>query len=118
MGNRTPPLVMGHEFAGEIVAAGSGAEQWVGRRAAVNPFEGCGHCALCRAGHEKICPERMLIGVHKDGAFADLVRAPAGNLRALPDASTSASARWPSRWPTASMPFGSARPASSRAPPR
>ena len=77
---------MGHEFAGEIVAAGSGAEQWVGKRAAVNPIEGCGHCALCRAGHENICPERTLIGVHKDGAFADLVRAPAGNLRALPDA--------------------------------
>jgi 2-desacetyl-2-hydroxyethyl bacteriochlorophyllide A dehydrogenase len=86
MGNRTPPLVMGHEFAGEIVTAGSSAEQWVGKRATVNPIEGCGHCALCRAGHENICPERTLIGVHKDGAFADLVRAPVANLRALPDA--------------------------------
>ena len=38
MGNRTPPLVMGHEFAGEIVAAGPGAERWVGARAAVNPI--------------------------------------------------------------------------------
>ncbi|HEY1518872.1 MAG TPA: alcohol dehydrogenase catalytic domain-containing protein [Solirubrobacteraceae bacterium] len=85
MGNRTPPLVMGHEFAGEIVAAGSGAEQWIGRRAAVNPFAGCGHCALCRAGQEQLCPDRILIGAHRDGAFADLVRAPAGNLRALPD---------------------------------
>ena len=86
MGNRTPPLVMGHEFAGEIVAAGPGAERWVGTRATVNPIEGCGHCVLCRSGHENICPERTLIGVHFDGAFADLVRAPAANLRELPDA--------------------------------
>ncbi|MBV8221249.1 MAG: alcohol dehydrogenase catalytic domain-containing protein [Solirubrobacterales bacterium] len=85
MGNRTPPLVMGHEFAGEIVAAGPGAERWIGTRATVNPIEGCGHCALCRAGQENICPKRTLIGVHFDGAFADLVRAPAANLRALPD---------------------------------
>jgi D-arabinose 1-dehydrogenase-like Zn-dependent alcohol dehydrogenase len=46
MGNRTPPLVMGHEFAGEIVA---GAREWVGRRAAVNPLVGCGRCQLCRS---------------------------------------------------------------------
>jgi 2-desacetyl-2-hydroxyethyl bacteriochlorophyllide A dehydrogenase len=85
MGNRTPPLVMGHEFAGEIVAAGPGAEDWIGRRAAVNPIEGCGRCVLCLSGQENICPERTLIGVHLDGAFADLVRAPAANLRGLPD---------------------------------
>jgi (R,R)-butanediol dehydrogenase / meso-butanediol dehydrogenase / diacetyl reductase len=82
MGNRTPPLVMGHEFAGEIIA---GAEEWVGRRAAVNPIVGCGRCRLCRTGHENICPNRVFIGIHQDGAFADLVRAPAANLRALPD---------------------------------
>jgi (R,R)-butanediol dehydrogenase / meso-butanediol dehydrogenase / diacetyl reductase len=85
MGNRTPPLVMGHEFAGEIVAAGREAEDWVGRRATVNPIEGCGRCPLCRSGQENICPRRTLIGVHFDGAFADLVRAPAANLRAIPD---------------------------------
>jgi 2-desacetyl-2-hydroxyethyl bacteriochlorophyllide A dehydrogenase len=84
MGNRTPPLVMGHEFAGEVVAAGRGAEEWIGTRAAVNPIVGCGHCPLCRRGQENICPERTLIGVHYDGAFADLVRAPAANLRSLP----------------------------------
>ncbi len=84
MGNRHPPLVMGHEFAGEIVAAGPGAEEWIGARATVNPLAGCGRCRLCRAGQENLCPERTLIGVHHDGAFADLVRAPVSNLRALP----------------------------------
>jgi 2-desacetyl-2-hydroxyethyl bacteriochlorophyllide A dehydrogenase len=85
MGNRTPPLVMGHEFAGEVVAAGDGAQRWIGRRAAVNPLVGCGHCRLCRSGHENICPNRVFIGIHQDGAFPDRVRAPASNLRALPD---------------------------------
>ena len=84
MGNRTPPLVMGHEFAGEVVAAGPGAEDWVGVRATVNPIAGCGRCQLCRAGEENICPRRTLIGVHHDGAFADVVRVPEANLRALP----------------------------------
>src|SRR4051795_8065889 len=85
MGNRTPPLVMGHEFAGEVVAAGDGAGDWVGKRVTVNPIESCGHCRLCQAGEENLCPERTLIGVHHDGAFADLVRAPAANLREIPD---------------------------------
>ncbi len=84
MGNRHPPLIMGHEFAGEIVAAGPGAEDWVGSRATVNPIAGCGHCRLCQAGQENICRQRTLIGIHHDGAFADLVRAPASNLRELP----------------------------------
>ena len=44
MGNRTPPLVMGHEFAGVVVAAGEGAEDFDGARVAVNPLSGCGHC--------------------------------------------------------------------------
>src|SRR3954471_8121187 len=81
MGNRTPPLVMGHEFAGTIVAAGPGAEEWVGRRVAVNPIESCGSCRLCRAGQENLCARRTLIGIHSSGAFADLVRAPAAKAR-------------------------------------
>jgi len=85
MGNRVPPLVMGHEFAGEVVAAGPDAEEWLGARATVNPIAGCGHCRVCQAGQENLCAQRTLIGVHHDGAFADLVRAPAANLRALPE---------------------------------
>ncbi len=85
MGNRTPPLIMGHEFAGEVIATGTGAENWLGARVTVNPIAGCGRCRLCRDGQENLCPQRTLIGIHHDGAFADLVRAPAANLRALPD---------------------------------
>jgi threonine dehydrogenase-like Zn-dependent dehydrogenase len=85
MGNRTPPLVMGHEFAGRVVTAGPGAEDLAGRRVAVNPLRGCGQCALCRAGLGNVCPDRQLIGVHVPGAFADYVRVPAADARVLPD---------------------------------
>src|SRR3954447_26273946 len=57
MGNRTPPLVMGHEFAGRVVAAGAGASELEGARVAVNPLRGCGRCALCRSGFGNICPD-------------------------------------------------------------
>src|SRR3954466_12170962 len=85
MGTRQPPLVMGHEFAGRVVAAGSGASELAGARVAVNPLSGCGHCALCRAGCGNICPDRRLIGVHTPGAFADYVKVPAKDARVLPD---------------------------------
>jgi threonine dehydrogenase-like Zn-dependent dehydrogenase len=86
MGNRTPPLVMGHEFAGVVVATGEGvSDELEGTRVAVNPLSGCGQCRLCRAGHSNLCRDRRLIGVHSAGAFADLVRVPASDVRPIPD---------------------------------
>src|SRR3954453_14760394 len=85
MGNRTPPLIMGHEFAGVVVAAASDHAELEGARVAVNPLSGCGHCALCRAGLGNVCPDRVLIGVHVPGAFADFVKVPAKDARVLPD---------------------------------
>ena len=85
MGNRTPPLVMGHEFAGVVVAAGAGAGELEGARVAVNPLSGCGECRLCRAGHTNLCADRVLIGIQAPGAFADLVSVPASSARRLPD---------------------------------
>src|SRR6188474_1968821 len=85
MGNRTPPLVMGHEFAGTVVAAGEGAAELEGARVAVNPLSGCGECRLCRSGFSNLCKDRVLVGVHVPGAFADLVRVRAADARVLPD---------------------------------
>jgi 2-desacetyl-2-hydroxyethyl bacteriochlorophyllide A dehydrogenase len=85
MGNRIPPLIMGHEFAGTVIAAGEGASELEGARVAVNPLSGCGQCRLCRAGDTNLCRERVLIGVHAPGAFADFVTVPAADARVLPD---------------------------------
>ncbi len=86
MGNRTPPLVMGHEFAGTVVEVGEGVDpEWQGRRVTVNPLLSCGRCPVCRAGLENVCPERTLIGIHHPGAFAEYVRVPESALFPIPD---------------------------------
>ena len=86
MGNRTPPLVMGHEFAGTVTEAGDGVDPGlVGRVVAVNPLATCGECRLCRMGHTSVCPQRTMVGIHHPGAFAELVQAPAGNVYPLPE---------------------------------
>src|SRR2546423_10638476 len=86
MPNRVPPLVMGHEFAGTVLASGRGAPgDWTGRRVAVNPLLSCRVCARCNAGERNLCADRRLIGVHVAGGFAERVAVPAANLVALPD---------------------------------
>src|SRR3954447_2732113 len=85
MGNRTPPLVMGHEFAGTVVASGDGASELDGARVAVNPLSGCGECRLCLSGFSNLCLDRVLVGVHVPGAFADFVKVRAADARVLPD---------------------------------
>jgi 2-desacetyl-2-hydroxyethyl bacteriochlorophyllide A dehydrogenase len=85
MPNRVPPLVMGHEFAGSVTSLGAGvARAWMGRRVAVNPIVGCGHCRYCAGGRRNLCPERTLIGVGCSGGFASLVAVPARCLFEMP----------------------------------
>jgi (R,R)-butanediol dehydrogenase / meso-butanediol dehydrogenase / diacetyl reductase len=85
MGNRTPPLVMGHEFAGTVIEVGESVDQnLVGRKVAVNPLYGDGTCRLCRAGYTNLCPNRKLVGIHTPGGFAEYVLAPAQNVYPLP----------------------------------
>ena len=86
MGNRTPPLVMGHEFAGTVTEVGEGAsEDLLGRVVAVNPLSSDGTCPLCRAGLTNLCPNRRLVGIHSPGGFAEFTLVPAGNVYPLPD---------------------------------
>ena len=102
MGNRTPPLVMGHEFAGVVVAAGAGAGAWEGARVTVNPLAGCGQLPAVRrrtgepvpAAHPDRRPPRRRLRRprHRPGGQ----RARAARRR-----HARASARSSSRWPTA-----------------
>lgn len=78
-GFRTPPLVMGHEFAGTTPD---------GRRVAVNPIVSCGRCDLCRLGRPQLCRHRAIIGVHRPGAFAERVAVPSAALHPLPPGMT------------------------------
>jgi len=69
--------IMGHEFAGEVVAAGAGARaDWrLGERVCALPYIACGHCAACLAGRGHRCPQVIYGGLGRlDGAYADFVR--------------------------------------------
>ena len=86
MGNRTPPLVMGHEFAGTVTEVGEGVdEDLLGREVAVNPLSSDGTCPLCRGGYTNLCPNRRLVGIHSPGGFAEYALAPAQNVYPLPE---------------------------------
>ena len=86
MGNRTPPLVMGHEFAGTVTEVGEGAsDDLLGRIVAVNPLSSDGTCPLCREGLTNLCPNRKLVGIHSPGGFAELTLVPAENVYPLPE---------------------------------
>src|SRR3712207_5285301 len=86
MGNRVPPLVMGHEFAGTVTGVGEDVDEGlVGRTVAVNPLSSDGTCPLCRAGYTNLCPSRKLVGIHSPGGFAEYVLAPAQNVYPLPE---------------------------------
>jgi len=86
MANRTPPLVMGHEFAGTVTEVGEGVdEDLLGREVAVNPLSSDGTCPLCRGGYTNLCPNRRLVGIHSPGGFAEYALAPAQNVYPLPE---------------------------------
>jgi 2-desacetyl-2-hydroxyethyl bacteriochlorophyllide A dehydrogenase len=74
---RAPPLIMGHELIGTVVASGGDAGQGlIGSRVAVNPQVTCGECRWCRSGAENICGHRGLIGGTRPGGFAERVAVP------------------------------------------
>lgn len=90
---RVPPLIMGHEFAGEIVAVGAGVsdinhELTLGKLATVNPLWYCGDCHFCQQGLNQLCVKRQLIGAHRPGAFAEYISVPAKLALPLPDGMT------------------------------
>ena len=78
---RPAPLILGHEAAGAVIE-GPGA----GTRVTVNPLVTCGECDDCRAGRENLCAKRQIISMPpREGAFAELIAMPPGNLVEIPD---------------------------------
>ena len=80
-----PPLVIGHEYAGEIADMGRGVTGF--NRGDFVTGEGhivCGHCRNCRAGRRHLCPNTIGVGVNRDGAFADYLSVPSGNVWKVP----------------------------------
>lgn len=90
-GRRRPPLIMGHEASGEIVAVGPKVDRWrKGDRVTFDSTISCGKCHYCRSGQVNLCDNRRVVGVapaeyRQHGAFAEHVAVPARILYPLPD---------------------------------
>jgi L-iditol 2-dehydrogenase len=93
-GRRRPPLIMGHEAAGEIVAVGPRVERWrLGDRVTFDSTISCGACPYCARGEVNLCDHRRVVGVapveyRQHGAFAEFLAVPARILYALPNGLT------------------------------
>lgn len=75
------PLIVGHEFCGEIVAVGDAVDDLSeGMFVSAEGHLTCGRCRSCLAGHRHLCAAAIGIGVDRDGAFAELVAMPAANV--------------------------------------
>jgi L-iditol 2-dehydrogenase len=82
----TFPRILGHEFAGEIVAVGAEASGYrVGERVCCDIDIACGVCRPCREGRANICERLRTTGFDRDGAYAEFVAVPDYNLYRLPD---------------------------------
>jgi threonine dehydrogenase-like Zn-dependent dehydrogenase len=81
-----PPVVLGHEFVGRVVDAGSEVDGiGVGDRVTCGAGISCGECDWCRAGRTNLCARYRTIGLHVDGGLAQYVASPARICRLVPD---------------------------------
>lgn len=79
------PRIPGGEIAGVIARLGSDVDDWrVGDRVAIQSNLFCGQCEFCLRGDESICLKGQLLGVQKDGGFAEEVLVPARSLVSIP----------------------------------
>jgi threonine 3-dehydrogenase len=85
-GRIKPPIVVGHEFAGDVVQVGKlVTDVHEGDRVTAEGHIVCGRCLLCRTGNSHVCPFTKIIGVDRDGCFTDFIAMPATNVWHLDD---------------------------------
>lgn len=80
------PMVVGHEYAGEVVGMGQEVRGFtVGDRVSGEGHITCGYCRNCRAGRTHLCRNTVGVGVNRSGSFAEYLVLPAFNAFKLPD---------------------------------
>ena len=90
-GRRIPPLVMGHEAAGEVAEVGASVTGLrVGMPVTFDSMVSCGRCHFCRRGQTNLCDNRRVLGVscaeyRRHGAFAEYVAVPQHIVFPLPE---------------------------------
>jgi 2-desacetyl-2-hydroxyethyl bacteriochlorophyllide A dehydrogenase len=82
----SPPVVLGHEFAGVVVARGPEVEGLqVGDRVAIDPNIVCGRCPFCRRGQINLCSRLTPLGIALPGGFAEYSLVPESNAYRMSD---------------------------------
>ncbi|MBJ7223415.1 MULTISPECIES: L-threonine 3-dehydrogenase [unclassified Brenneria] len=80
------PMVVGHEYVGDIVAIGQEVSGFnIGDRVSGEGHITCGYCRNCRAGRRHLCRNTLGVGVNRPGAFAEYLVIPAENAFRIPD---------------------------------
>lgn len=80
------PMVVGHEYVGEVVAIGQGVKGFsLGDRVSGEGHITCGHCRNCRGGRTHLCRNTLGVGVNRPGCFAEYFVIPAFNAFKIPD---------------------------------
>ena len=81
------PMVVGHEFCGEIVETGSAVNNRysIGMRVSGEGHIACGACRNCRAGRAHLCRNTQGVGVNRPGSFGEFVCIPQSNVVLIPD---------------------------------
>jgi Threonine dehydrogenase and related Zn-dependent dehydrogenases len=85
LSGHVPPVTLGHEFSGRVIAVSEGSEVEIGTRVSADVCWRCGKCEYCRAGDYHVCRYGGSLGFHSDGAFASQVQLPEYMLVPLPD---------------------------------
>jgi L-iditol 2-dehydrogenase len=83
---RNPPVILGHELAGEVEQVGTGVKMIrVGEAVTVEPWKHCGRCPYCLEGKYNLCTGKQAMGTTAwQGSFAEYVVAPEGVVHKLP----------------------------------
>jgi L-gulonate 5-dehydrogenase len=77
----TYPRLIGHEFGGIVEEVGKAVTKVkVGDKVAVDPVVSCGHCYACTIGRHNVCSTLEVMGVHRDGGFAEYVKVDENNV--------------------------------------
>jgi len=80
-----PPVILGHEYVGEIIDLGRGVISFkMGDHIAINPNIHCGHCELCRVGKINLCKNLKALGVTLNGGFAEYSIVPLSQAYLIP----------------------------------